>query len=144
MIHRNLKSCLDDLERAKQLVRIDTQIDPYLEVGAIQRRVFQAGGPALLFTNVKGTKFPMAANIFGTLDRTKFIFRSTLRRVEAILSAKADPAAVIKNPDSGPGWLWAGGTPCPRPSPAAPSWPTPQPFPSSRSSCPGPWTAEPT
>ena len=79
MIHRNLKSCLDDLERAKQLVRIDTQVDPYLEVGAIQRRVFQAGGPALLFTNVKGTKFPMAANIFGTLARTKFIFRSTLR-----------------------------------------------------------------
>ncbi len=103
MIYRNLKSCLDDLERTKQLIRIDEPVDPYLEAGAIQRRVFHAGGPALLFTNVKGTKFPMAANIFGTLQRTKFIFRSTLHRVEAMLSAKADPAAVLKKP-----WLWPG------------------------------------
>ena len=103
MIYRNLKSCLDDLERTKQLIRIDEPVDPHLEAGAIQRRVFHAGGPALLFTNVKGTKFPMAANIFGTLKRTKFIFRSTLRRVEAKLSAKADPAAVLKKP-----WLWPG------------------------------------
>jgi len=103
MIYRNLKSCLDDLERTKQLIRIDEPVDPYLEAGAIQRRVFHAGGPALLFTNVKGTKFPMAANIFGTLKRTKFIFRSTLHRVEAMLSAKADPAAVLKKP-----WLWPG------------------------------------
>ncbi|MBP9943734.1 MAG: UbiD family decarboxylase, partial [Desulfomicrobium sp.] len=98
MIHRNLKSCLDDLERSRQLVRIDEPVDPYLEAGAIQRRLFQAGGPAVIFTNVKGTKFPMAANIFGTLKRTKFIFRSTLRRVEAMLSAKADPAGVLKKP----------------------------------------------
>ena len=103
MIYRNLKSCLDDLERSKQLIRIDAPVDPYLEVGAIQRRVFKAGGPALLFTNVKGTAFPMAANIFGTLERTRFIFRSTLRRVEAMLSAKADPAGVMKKP-----WLWPG------------------------------------
>ncbi len=98
MIHRNLKSCLDDLERTRQLVRIDTLVDPCLEAGAIQRRVFRAGGPALLFTNVKGSRFPMAANIFGTLERTKFIFRSTLRRVEAMLAAKADPPAVLKRP----------------------------------------------
>jgi len=103
MIHRNLRSCLDDLERTRQLVRIDAPVDPCLEVGAIQRRVFRAGGPALLFTNVKGTNFPMAANIFGTLERTRYIFRSTLRRVEAMLSAKADPAAVMKKP-----WLWPG------------------------------------
>jgi 4-hydroxy-3-polyprenylbenzoate decarboxylase len=103
MIHRTLKSCLDDLERAKQLIRIDIPVDPRIEAGAIQRRVFKAGGPALLFTNVKGTAFPMAANIFGTLARTKYIFRSTLRRVEAMLSAKADPAAVMKKP-----WLWPG------------------------------------
>jgi len=108
MIHRNLKSCLDDLERAKQLVRIDTLVDPYLEVGAIQRRVFQAGGPALLFTNVKGTRFPMAANIFGTLQRTKFIFRSTLRRVEAMLAAKADPAGIMKKPSAWPGLALGG------------------------------------
>lgn len=108
MIHRTLKSCLDDLERTKQLVRVDAPVDPYLEVGAIQRRVFQAGGPALLFTNVKGSRFPMAANIFGTLKRTKYIFRSTLRRVEAMLAAKADPAAVMKKPLLWPGLALGG------------------------------------
>ncbi len=108
MIYRNLKSCLDDLERTKQLIRIDEPVDPHLEAGAIQRRLFQAGGPAVLFTNVKGTKFPMAANIFGTLERTKFIFRSTLRRVEAMLSAKADPAAVLKKPSLWPGLALGG------------------------------------
>jgi len=114
MIHRNLRSCLDDLERAKQLVRIDTPVDPYLEAGAIQRRVFRAGGPALLFTNVKGTPFPMAANIFGTLERTRFIFRSTLRRVEAMLSAKADPAGVLKKPGRWPGLALGGWHTLPR------------------------------
>jgi 4-hydroxy-3-polyprenylbenzoate decarboxylase len=108
MIHRNLKSCLDDLERSGQLVRIDTPVDPYLEIGAIQRRVFQAEGPALLFTNVRGTRFPMAANIFGTLKRTKYIFRSTLRRVEAMLAAKADPAGVVKKPGAWPGLALGG------------------------------------
>jgi 4-hydroxy-3-polyprenylbenzoate decarboxylase len=114
MIHRNLRSCLDDLERAKQLVRIDTPVDPYLEAGAIQRRVFRAGGPALLFTNVKGTPFPMAANIFGTLERTKYIFRSTLRRVEAMLAAKADPASVMKKPRLWPGLALGGWHTLPR------------------------------
>lgn len=102
MIHRTLKSCLNDLERSRQLVRIETLVDPYLEIGAIQRRVFQAGGPALLFTHVRGTSFPMAANIFGSLKRTRYIFRSTLRRVEALLTAKADPAALLKKPQLWP------------------------------------------
>lgn len=101
MIHRNLKSCLHDLERSGQLIRITSPVDPYLEAGAIQRRVFQAKGPALLFTNVLGTNFPMAANIFGTLERVRYIFRSTLHRVEAMLAVKADPALVLKKP-----YLW--------------------------------------
>lgn len=107
MIYRNLQSCLDDLEQSKQLVRINTEVDPYLEAGAIQRRVFQAGGPALLFTRVKGSSFPMAANIFGTMQRTHFIFRSTLKRVEALLAAKADPAALLKRPGLWPDMLAA-------------------------------------
>jgi 4-hydroxy-3-polyprenylbenzoate decarboxylase len=107
MIYRTLKSCLDDLERTGQLIRISRPVDPYLEAGAIQRRVFQAGGPALLFSNVKGSDFPMAANIFGTLARTKFIFRSTLRRLEALFAA-ADPATILKRPRLWPELVRAG------------------------------------
>ena len=61
-------------------MRIEEEIDPYLEAAEIQRRVYQAGGPALLFTRVKGCRFPMVSNLFGTLERTRFLFRDMLRR----------------------------------------------------------------
>ena len=60
MGYRSLAECVRDLERTRQLVVIDQEVDPYLEVAAIQRRVYQAGGPALLFRRVKGTAFPLA------------------------------------------------------------------------------------
>ncbi|NIQ96263.1 MAG: UbiD family decarboxylase, partial [Desulfuromonadales bacterium] len=47
------------MEQHRQLIRINSEVDPYLEAGAIQRRVYAAGGPALLFTNVKSCSFPM-------------------------------------------------------------------------------------
>ena len=72
MGYRNLQSCVRDLERHGQLLRIDSEIEPHLEAGAIQRRVYAAGGPALLFTRVKGCRFPMLGNLFGTLERTCF------------------------------------------------------------------------
>ncbi len=108
MTYTNLSQCLDDLERHGQLIRIHRETDPYLEMGAIQRRVFQAGGPALLFTRVKGTPFPMAGNIFGTLERIRFIFRTTLPRVRRLLAAKADPSALMKRPWELPSLAQAG------------------------------------
>jgi 4-hydroxy-3-polyprenylbenzoate decarboxylase len=98
MGYTNLQDCLSDLEARGELVRIDTQMDPSIEIGAVQRRVFEAGGPALLFTNVKGTTFPMAANVFGTLDRVRYIFRDTLDTVERLLKLKVDPFAALKRP----------------------------------------------
>lgn len=98
MGYRNLKSCLDDLEKHGQLKRIDAETDPYLEIGLIQRLVYRNGGPALLFTNVKGSKFPMAGNIFGTLERTRFIFRDALPVIEALVQAKLNPKELFRNP----------------------------------------------
>ena len=48
MGYASLRQCVADLERTKRLVRIDVEIDPHLEAAEIQRRVYQAGGPALL------------------------------------------------------------------------------------------------
>ena len=87
-----------DLERTGQLVVIDQEVDPYLEVAAIQRRVYQAGGPALLFRRVKGTAFPMLGNLFGTLDRTRFLFRDTLEAVRRLVELKVDPGAFARHP----------------------------------------------
>jgi 4-hydroxy-3-polyprenylbenzoate decarboxylase len=98
MGYSNLAQCLNDLQKKGELLHIDEEVDPCLEIGVIQRRVFQAKGPALVFNNVKGTSFPMAANIFGTLQRTRYIFRDSLKRVQSLLELKADPFELLKHP----------------------------------------------
>lgn len=98
MAYKSLESCLLDLEKNGQLIRIKEEIDPHLEMAAIHLRVFEAGGPALLFENVKGSKFRAASNIFGTLDRSKFIFRDTLSLVQQLIEFKNEPIKAIKSP----------------------------------------------
>ena len=103
MGYRNLQSCVRDLERHGQLLRIDSEVDPRLEAGAIQRRVYAAGGPALLFTRVKGCRFPMLGNLFGTLERTRFLFRDSLPVIEQLVALKLNPLQALKQPFSLPG-----------------------------------------
>jgi 4-hydroxy-3-polyprenylbenzoate decarboxylase len=98
MGYRNLSECVRDLERTGQLRRIDAEIDADLEAAAIQRRVYRAGGPALLFTNVKSCRFPMLANLFGTMERTRYLFRDTLETVQALLRSGTNPLEILKNP----------------------------------------------
>src|SRR3954466_3399777 len=98
MGYRHLRDCLADLERTGQLFRIDHEIDPDLEAAEIQRRVYQAQGPALYFSRVKGCRFPMVSNLFGTLERTRFLFRDTLEAVRHLVELKIDPANFLKNP----------------------------------------------
>ena len=93
-----MEECLLDLEKNGQLVRIKEEVDPYLEMAAIHLRVYEQQGPALLFENVKGSRFRAASNIFGTLNRSRFIFRETLRSVQQIIALKNDPVKALKNP----------------------------------------------
>src|SRR5438093_7635231 len=98
MGYSSLRQCVADLERTGQLVRIEQAIDPYLEAAEIQRRVYQAGGPAVYYARVKGCRFPMVSNLFGTLDRTRFLFRDTLDAVRHLVELKIDPTNFWKNP----------------------------------------------
>ena len=98
MGYANLRACIADLDRTGQLVRIEQEIDPYLEAAAIHRRVYQAGGPALYFERVKGCRFPMVSNLFGTLERTRFLFRDTLNTVRHLVELKIDQSAFWKHP----------------------------------------------
>src|SRR3954454_7750359 len=66
MAYDDLRSLLRALEREGDLKRIKAEVDPYLEVGEIVDRVQKAGGPALLFENVRGSAMPLAMNVFGT------------------------------------------------------------------------------
>jgi 4-hydroxy-3-polyprenylbenzoate decarboxylase len=98
MAYISLEECLLDLEKNGHLVRIKEEVDPFLEMAAIHLRVHEAGGPALLFENVKGSKFRAASNIFGTLERSKFIFRDTLELVQQLIALKEDPFNALKSP----------------------------------------------
>lgn len=98
MGYRDLQECVTDLEQTEQLIRVDECVDPNLEMGAIQRRVFRAQGPALLFTNVKGCKFDVLGNLFGTIDRACFLFRDTLVAVRRLIDLKLYPSEALKHP----------------------------------------------
>jgi 4-hydroxy-3-polyprenylbenzoate decarboxylase len=98
MGYRTLRQCIDDLERNRQVIRIEAEVDARLEISEIQRRVFAAGGPALLFTRVKDCRFPMVCNLFGTIDRARFMFRDTLEKVRRLIELKIDPTAAFRRP----------------------------------------------
>ncbi len=98
MAYKSLIDCIQDLEKHGHLVTINEEVDPYLEMAAIQLRVYEAGGPAIFFKNVKGSQFPAVSNLFGSLDRSKFIFRDTIEKVKGLVSLKADPTSILKSP----------------------------------------------
>jgi len=70
----DLKSFIRALRRSKDLAVVDARVDPRLEVAEIHRRVIAAGGPALLFSRVGDSKFPVVTNLFGTQRRVEMAF----------------------------------------------------------------------
>jgi len=97
-VYNSLQACVADLEKNGRLIRVKEEVDPYLQMAAIHLRVFENQGPAILFENVKGSKFPAVSNLFGTLDRSEFIFRDTLDKIKTLVDLKSDPIKAIKNP----------------------------------------------
>ncbi|MBW7455616.1 UbiD family decarboxylase, partial [Paenibacillus sepulcri] len=74
MSFADLRGFIETLRRENDLAVIDAPVDPYLEIAEIHRRVIDQGGPALLFTNVKGSAFPVVTNLFGTIRRVDLAF----------------------------------------------------------------------
>lgn len=99
----SLKQCITDLERNGHLVRITREVDPHLEMASIHLRVYEAGGPAIFFERVKGSRYPAVSNLFGTLERSRFLFRDTLHVLERLVKMKGDPMEALKNPAWWPG-----------------------------------------
>ncbi|WP_416148257.1 UbiD family decarboxylase [Salipaludibacillus sp. HK11] len=97
-MYRHLEECIIDLEKHGHLIRIKEEVDPDLEMAAIHLKVYQARGPALLFENVKGSKYCAVSNLFGTVERSKFIFRKTWNSAQDAIAVRNDPMSVIKHP----------------------------------------------
>ena len=95
-MHKNLRSFIDSLKREDEITEITAPVDPYLEIAEIHRRVIDEQGKALLFTNVKGSKFPVVTNLFGTKRRIDLAFgnkpvefvRHAVRAAEDLLPPK--------------------------------------------------------
>jgi len=98
MPYASLRDCVLDLEKTGRLRVIDAEIDADLEAAAIHRRVFAAGGPALLFRRVKGCAFPMVSNLFGTKERAYYILRHGLEAARALVAARTRPADLMRAP----------------------------------------------
>lgn len=98
MSHTSLRDAVRDLEHHGMLLRIREEVDPNLEIAEIHRQVFDRGGPAILYERVKGSPFQAVSNLYGTFERTAFLFRHTLERVKRVIELKKDPAAFFKAP----------------------------------------------
>lgn len=98
MAYPSLEACLIDLEKNGKLVRVTEEVDPNLEMAAIHLKVHEANGPAILFENVKGSPYRAASNIFGTLERSRFIFRDTFETVQKLIELRNDPSKALRQP----------------------------------------------
>ena len=114
MGYRNLRACVEDLERHGRLLRIADEIDAHLQAAEIQRRVYASGGPALLFERVRNCRFPMVSNLFGTLEQARFLFRDTWDRVRRMIELKIDPLQLVRRPTRYLAAPWIGLTMLPR------------------------------
>ena len=98
MTYKSLRQSVEDLERHGKLLRIKSEVDPNLQMAEIHRRVYDAQGPAIFYENVKGSPFPAVSNLYGTFERTRFLFRHTLESVQKIIALKIDPIQLLKHP----------------------------------------------
>ena len=104
-MHKNLRSFIDKLRGENELIEIEAEVDPYLEIAEIHRRVIDEGGKALLFKRVKGSTFPVVTNLFGTAKRIDLGFgkkpqelvKKAVEMVEVLLPPKPKELWNFKN-----------------------------------------------
>ncbi|MFA7384553.1 MAG: 4-hydroxybenzoate decarboxylase, partial [Desulfurivibrionaceae bacterium] len=100
-IIRDLRAFLEILRREDSLLEVSTPVDPDLEIAEIHRRVIAQGGPALLFTNVKGSSFPVVTNLFGTARRLELAFG---KRPQQFVTDLVRAAETLMPPSLGKIW----------------------------------------
>ena len=101
MPFRSLRAFVDALRKAGELHVVSASVDPRLEISEITNRVVKAGGPALLFTDVKGSEFPVLTNQFGTHRRMAMALGAeslddVAARVRALLDFKPPSGSCVE------------------------------------------------
>ena len=98
MGYKSTQDCITDLEKHGHLVRVKEEVSLELEMAAIHLRVFENNGPAILFENIKDCKFKAVSNLYGSVERSKFIFRDTIENIKTLIALKNNPLEAIKHP----------------------------------------------
>lgn len=100
-MHRSLRTFLDRLSRENEIITIEAEVDPYLEAAEVHRRTIDRGGPALLFKRVKGSRYPVVTNLFGTERRIDLAFGPKPERLVHEITAVAQALLPLR-----PSALW--------------------------------------
>ena len=98
MGYSSLEECVKDLEANGHLIRIKEEVDPNLEIASIHLEEFKKSGKALLFENIKGSKYPALSNLCGSIERRNFIFRDSIHKVKKLINLQINPIEGFKNP----------------------------------------------
>ncbi len=98
MSYKSLQECIEDLKGIDDLNIIEKEVDPNLEIASLHLKEFSEGSKALLYNNIKGSKYRAVSNLFGTLNRGRFIFRDSLDIVKELIALKTNPIHFFKHP----------------------------------------------
>ena len=98
MAYKTLQQCISDLHKKGELKIISEEVNPELDISSIHLDEFAKGGKAILFENIKGSKFRAVSNLFGTLERSRFMFRGNLQILKDLIDIKTNPIYSLKNP----------------------------------------------
>ena len=98
MAYKSLQECVSDLDNKGELKIISDEVNPDLEMASIHLDEFAKNGKAILFENVKGSNYKVVSNLFGSVARSKFMFRDSLQIVKDLIEIKTNPIAAFKYP----------------------------------------------
>ena len=98
MAYKSLQKCVSDLDKQGELLIVYDEISPDLDMASIHLDEFAKSGKTIFFKNIKGSKFSAVSNLFGTLERSRFMFRDSLQIVKDLIDIKTNPISVLNNP----------------------------------------------
>ena len=98
MGYKSLKNCISDLKKRQYIKVVSDEVDPKLEMASIHLDEFSDNKKVLLFNNIKDCRFSAVSNLFGTLERSKYMFRDSIKLVKDLIAIKINPIVALKNP----------------------------------------------
>ena len=83
-MYRSFREIIELLDSQGKLVRLTKRVNPQFEMPALMKTL-EDESKAFIFENVKGSKYPAVSNLYGTLERSNFIFRDSINKVKKLI-----------------------------------------------------------